>query len=347
MGLEQSALSVEFSRESATEFSETAADLAAAAALLEIGDRLGLLPYLDKGQWVTGDELATRTELPASGITNYLATMAAAGIMTESVDDPGRFQVVPTFPTILYEAGYLSWALTANRPFIENAVEFLQSASDAGIRHRRDGRQVAVSTQWVGSKGFYPATLETLVDARPKHLVDLGCGTARLLIDILLRLKDATAVAVDVDAGACREAANAANRAGVADRLEVIQRSVQSVAIDPAPLVGADAIHGGFVFHDMFPEEATVADGVLASCRESLRPGGLMAITDAVPYAPDPGERRFSALFTYYHQQFMGRQLLPEEEWMKKLTDAGFSDVECIRHRLPTGRLFVGKKIVV
>jgi SAM-dependent methyltransferase len=318
--------------------------MASAAALLEMADRLGLLPHFAQGQQVSATNLAQATGLPEVSIAKYLEAMSAAAIMEECEGDPGRFQVITTFADIQYEAGYLSWALNANRPFIDNVVDFFENPQEAGERYRRDGRQVAVSSQWMGSYAFYPLALSTILDAAPSHIVDLGAGTARLLIDVLLKLRRSTAVALDIDGGACAEAALAAKSAGVDDRLTVVERPIQSIAEDPLPVEGADVVHAGFVFHDMMPEEEDVADAVLKNCHRAIRPGGLMTITEAVPYAKDARERRFSAIVTYYHQQFMRRRLLDEGEWRDKLLSAGFSSVECTRHRFPTGRFFLARK---
>ncbi|MFB4300568.1 class I SAM-dependent methyltransferase [Actinomadura sp. NTSP31] len=327
-----------------TEQWERAADAAGAAALLEIGDRLGLLPRFDQGQQVRVEELAEATGLPATGVAGYLEALCSAGLIEEVAEGSGAFQTVAGFSQIRYESGYLSWALNANRPFVDHAVDFFHDARGAGDRHRRDGRQVAVSSEWMGSFGFYPVALKTILDARPARVVDLGAGTGRLVIEILLSLTDSTGVALDLDTEACAEARLAGDRAGVGDRLTVVERPIQSVATDPGPVEGTDVIHAGFVFHDMMPEEEEVADSVLANCREALAPGGMMAITEAVPYVRNARERRFSAIVTYYHQQFMRRRLLNEREWQEKLSSAGFSDVQCVSHRFPTGRLFVAIK---
>lgn len=320
---------------------EQAADAAGAAALLEIGDRLGLLPHFDRGQPVRAGELAEATALPEDAVAGYLEALWSAGLTQEVPEGSGTFQTVPEFPQIRYESGYLSWALNANRPFVDHAVEFFRDPRAAGDRHRRDGRQVAVSSEWMGSFGFYPVALKTILDAEPARVVDLGAGTGRLVIEILRTLPGSTGVALDLDAEACAEARVSGERAGVGDRMTVVERSIQSVATDPGPVQGADVVHAGFVFHDMLPEEEDVADAVLANCREALAPGGIMAITEAVPYVRNARERRFSAIVTYYHRQFMRRRLLDEQEWQDKLLAAGFSGVKCVPHRFPTGRLFV------
>lgn len=322
---------------------ESAADLAAVAALLEMADRLGVLHVLQQDSPFGAKEIAEAGEVPRAGAARFLHALAASGLVVEA-GGADAFLAADDFADRLYESGYLSWALNANRPFIEHIAEFLGDPEQAGTRYARDGRQVAVASQWMGSLAFYPKALATIIDAKPSHAVDLGAGTARLLIEVLLAVPGSTAVALDLDGGACREAAIAAQLAGVDDRLTVVERSIQSVADDPSPLAGSDVIHAGFVFHDMMPDEEDIADAVLSNCYDALRPGGIMAITEAVPFVPNQRERRFSTIVTYYHQQFMRRRLLTEEEWQEKLAKAGFGDTTCIPHRFPTGRLFVARK---
>ncbi|MFJ5548013.1 methyltransferase [Streptomyces sp. NPDC093225] len=318
--------------------------IAAAAALLEMGDRLGVLDVIIPGKEFSVGELAAHTGLPEQGVTDYLEAMESAGIITHGPSGAGHFVTAPDFDRIQHQAGYVSWVMNANRPFIENARAYLSDPGKASGAYIRDGRQVAVSSQWMGSKAFYPAALETIFDAKPERIADLGAGTCRLLIEVLQELPGCSGVGLDLDGPSCSAARLAAEQAGVADRLTVVERTIQSIATDPSPVEGSDVIHAGFVFHDMMPEEEHVADAVLANCREALRPGGIMAITDAVPYLRNERERRFSAIVTYYHRQFMKRKLLTQEEWEAKLRGAGFNEVRTVELGFPTGRLFVATR---
>jgi SAM-dependent methyltransferase len=326
------------------EASSSAPDIAAAAALLEIGDRLGLLDLIGSGEQFSVATLAEAGQLPEVGIANYIEALESAAIIEPLTINRDVFRAVADFSIIQHRAGYVSWTMNANRPFIENAREFLSNPDSAGLMYHRDGRQVAVSSQWMGSLAFYPAAFEAIADTKPERVSDLGAGTCRLLIDLLTEFPGATAVGLDIDAAACQAARSAAGQTGVGDRLTVLERSIQSVATDPSPIKDADVIHAGFVFHDMMPEEETTADAVLANCRDSLRDGGIMAITEAVPYIRNPRERRFSSIVSYYHKQFMKRKLLSESEWERKLLDAGFGHVDIVELGFPTGRLFLAHK---
>jgi SAM-dependent methyltransferase len=322
--------------------SASAPDLAGAAALLDIGDSLGLTGLIEPGSDCRADVLAAAVSLPVGGVANYLEALAAAGIV-QRVGDL-CYRPCEDFEVVRHQAGYLSWAMTANRPFIEYAREFLTNPEHAKATYRRDGRQVAVSSQWMGSLAFYPAAKEAILAARPTRFADLGSGTCRLVIEVLLNTPGATGVGLDIDAGACDTAQSAAKEAGLGDRIDIYHRPIQSLATDPSPLEGVDVIHGGFVFHDMLPEEEDVAEQVLARCRDALPAGGTMAITDAVPYPPSERERRFAAIVTYYHREFMGRRLLSADEWCEKLKTAGFADVKVIELGFPSGRLFIARR---
>jgi SAM-dependent methyltransferase len=161
---------------------------------------------------------------------------------------------------------------------------------------------------------------------------------------VLRKFPESNAIGLDIDPAACAAARDAAKAVSVDGRLTVFERPIQSVAEDPAPIEGADVVHAGFVFHDMLPEEEHIADRVLANCRAAMPAGGLMLITDAIPYADSQRERAFSAIVTFYHQTFMGRRLLSQEKWEDKLRSAGFRQVETVELGFPTGRLFKAKK---
>jgi SAM-dependent methyltransferase len=318
---------------------ETAADIAALAALLEIAEELGVSPLLDRGAPFTIEEFASAAQTSPARAGAFLEAVVAAGLV-ERDDDHDSFMPCADMADRRYQAGYVSWALTANRPYISHGAEFVRDPDAAGAKYHRDGRWVAVSSRWVGSQGFYPNAFAEIIEQRPSRVVDLGAGTAGLPIHVLRTLPDSSAVAIDLNPDACAEAERAAKRAGVHDRLQVVNRPIESLVKDPAPLHGADVVHAGFVMHDLVGAPATF-DAVLRTCRASLGDNGRLLVTDAVPYATDERERAFSALFTYLHTASMAVRLPTEDMWLSAFRRAGFTDVSCTRLRMPTSRLFI------
>ncbi len=169
--------------ESAPEAFGPSADAAATAAFFEMGDRMGIGGYLQPGKDISAAELSDGASLPEPRVRAYLDALVAAALLEPSPAGSGHYRTAPDFAFQRYGAGYLSWALNANRPFIECACEFFTDPGAARAAHQRDGRQVAVSSEWMGSVGFYPPLLEAIVDARPRRIVDLGAGSGALVID--------------------------------------------------------------------------------------------------------------------------------------------------------------------
>jgi SAM-dependent methyltransferase len=318
---------------------EIAADLAANAAFLEMAEGLGLSALLDQGAPFTLDEVATAAGISEAAALSFLQALRSAGLVEQGAD-ARHFTPCQDLADRRYEAGYLSWSLNANRPYVDHAAEFLRRPEEAGGQYQRDGRRVAVSSRWVGSYGFYPGVISEITSRKPQHIVDLGAGAAGLLTHLLTVLPDSTGLALDLSAAACEEAEQAARRADVQDRLTVVNRSIESLIDDGGPVRGADVVHAGFVLHDV-GVDADVLNDVLRACRESLADDGCFIATDAVSYADTPRERAFSALFTYLHASSMGVRLRSEDTWRAAFQRAGFSDVTSTPLRMPGSRMFV------
>lgn len=321
-----------------------AADLAAVTALLEIGERLGISDLLDDRVPATAGEFAARAGTAEPPMAKFLTALAAAGLVEALPPDgsAARFQAIDEFGDFRYAAGFISWAMEANRPFVANPLDFFRDPAEAANRHHRDGARVAISTGWMGSQGFYPGITSAVLAQSPARIVDLGAGAGALLIRLLRQLPDSLGTALDISPGACEEARRAAAASGLADRLSVVTGAIESLVEDPSPLEGADLIHAGFVMHDLVATGA--APRVLEICQKMLEPGGRMLVTDAVPYVKDEKERRFSALFTYLHAGFLNVSIPTEQEWIQLFHRAGFSDIVIQPQRVPGGRLFVATR---
>jgi SAM-dependent methyltransferase len=321
---------------------QSAAEVAAVAALLQIGAELRIDHVLDSADTFSVAELAGVANVPEGGAAEFVRALAAAGLVAET-ETAGRFRVSEDYAQWKHAAGYLSWSLNANRPFIEHAREFLTDREATARLHQRDGRRVAVSSRWIGEPTFYPAVIDRVQAAGARRVADLGAGAAGLLIKLLQQDPQRTGLALDISAAACAAAREAADRADVGDRLEVVERPIESLLEDSGVLEGADAIVACFVMHDIVRDD-TLSGGVLRTCRSALAPGGRLLVADAVSYAQDERERKFSALFTYLHANFMDVPLPSEKEWEDKFHAAGFSQVETVTEILPGARVFVAAK---
>jgi len=323
----------------------SAPSLTGAAILLEIGSEYGLIDLLrQSSRTISVGEAALHSGLSPAAITQYFEALVSAGLLERVArgQTSGTYQGTSALNRAIHDVGYLSWGLRACQPLIANARRFAVDPRQAQQAHQRDGGLVARTSQWMGEQSFYPHAEEAILALRPRHFVDLGCGSARLLVKILQRLPEAYGTGIDISAKACADARHAAAEADLGERLRIIESPIQALADDPSPLAGADVIHAGFVLHDLMPDDEPVLDRLLAACRNAA-PGATLVAVDAVPFARDEQERMFSAAFSYLHHGFMGRELQSEMAWSERLARAGFGAVEISKLGIPGGRLFLAR----
>ncbi|HZI55474.1 MAG TPA: class I SAM-dependent methyltransferase, partial [Verrucomicrobiae bacterium] len=208
----------------------------------------------------------------------------------------------------------------------------------------RDGEHVARTSKWMGESDFYPHAENAIISARPKKIVDLGSGTCGLLMRCLRQLPEAHGVGIDLNKDACSKARSILKNEGMDKRISVIEAPIQSLIQNPEPLEGADIIHGGFVFHDLMPEEEATLDALFQTFHK-WAPRGTVVIVDAVPYAHNPGEDAFSAALTFMHSHFMARQFPTEDGWKTKLFQAGYNSVEVGQLGISGGRIFTARSV--
>ncbi|MBW4567174.1 MAG: methyltransferase domain-containing protein [Tolypothrix carrinoi HA7290-LM1] len=317
------------------------ADIAGAAVLLEIGAQYGVIDFLRSSEIIDVSDVVKNTGIPTNILLRYLKALVSAGLIKplEPGSESGKFRAMSFFDQMIHTVGYVCWGLGACQPLISHAREFANSPLASCQNYKRDGGLVARTSAWMGEKAFYPQAERAIISLRPKRIVDLGAGSAQLLIQCLKLLPDAIGIAVDVSAKACAQARSAAEQAGVTDRLEVVESPIQVLADDDSILQGADVIHAGFVLHDLLPEEEASLDAILFACHKAA-PTGTLLFMEAIPYAERNEERMFSAAFSFLHECFMGRTLLSEAAWRKKLLQAGFKHIKCEPLGIPGGRLF-------
>ncbi|AOI76834.1 MULTISPECIES: methyltransferase domain-containing protein [unclassified Burkholderia] len=321
--------------------SAVAQDLTGKAILLEIGENLGILPLLVRG----GTQLRA-TDLVNPSCPNaelagaYLSALSHLHLVSESNDGSGGFtyQAAPALRQEINNAGYLLWGLMSCAPLVANAARFAADYDVAESTHVRDGEHVARTSRWMGETDFYPHAEAALVETAPRKIVDLGAGTCGLLMRCLRRLPGATGIGIDLSEKACRRARELIAAEGLDGRLSVVHAPIQSLVDDPTPLHGAELIHGGFVFHDLMPQDEPILDRLLNTFVHHA-PAATLLIVDAVPFADPDDEGAFSTAFTFLHNHFMRRKLMTTDEWRHKLGRAGYMRVDVSPLGISGGRI--------
>jgi SAM-dependent methyltransferase len=323
--------------------SSYAQTLAGKAILMEIGAKLGILDPLISQDSVSVSDIAASSGVKESFVSAYYSAISQAGMAmpySENGDGNLRYKASQDLPESINEVGYILWGTVSCAPLISNVQSFSMDMLSSIKQYTRDGEHVARTSKWMGATDFYPHAINAIVSASPDKIVDLGSGTCGLLIRCLQQLPRASGVGIDINHAACSKARKIISDAGMEDRISVIEAPVQNLINNPTPIQDAGVIHGGFVFHDLLPNEEPTLDALLQTCRK-YAPEGILIVVDAIPYASDNSERTFSAALTFLHTHFMGRRFLTENEWKNKLVAAGYRNVIVNQLGISGGRIFV------
>jgi SAM-dependent methyltransferase len=278
-------------------------DLGAAlsAALVVVGDRLGLYRAMGDGAPVTPDELAERTGTDARYVREWLSNQAAGGYVTY---DPasGCFSLTPeqslalaqdSSPAFVAGAFQLATALIKDEPRITEAfrsgdgVGWHEHHHDlfAGTeRFFRPGYAANLVTSWI------PA-LDTVQDKLEAGalVADVGCGHGASTLIMAEAFPRSEFVGFDYHDGSIAHARAAAADAGVADRVRFETASAKDY-----PGLGYELVCMFDCLHDMCDPV-----GAAAHVRQTLARDGTWMIVE--PFAGDHLEENLNPVGRIYY----------------------------------------------
>jgi SAM-dependent methyltransferase len=257
------------------------------AALIDIGDRLGLYRAMADGAALTAEELAGRTGTFERYVREWLNAQAAGGIVAyEPAGD--RYTLPAEHAAVLADEEGPAFLIG----HFQSAVAAIDSRERiAGCFRTGEGMAWGEHTAGVccgTERGFATAYRHQLLDdwlpaldgvvARLEagaRVCDVGCGHGASTILMAQAFPASTFVGVDAHAGSIEVARERAAEAGVADRITFVTGTAQELAGEGYDLVGFfDALH------DMGDPV-----GAAARARAALAPGGTCLVVE--PYAGD------------------------------------------------------------
>lgn len=204
---------------------------AASAALIILGDKLGLYRELGKGEALTSSELASRTATNERYVREWLANQAASGYV---IYDPATQRF-----SLPLEAAFML-ADESSPLYIQGAFEIVEAmmAAEPQISERfvsgkglgwhehdarlfegverffRPGYNANLVGSWIPALGGCEAKLTA-----GAKVADVGCGLGASTIIMAQAFPNSTFVGFDYHAGSIELARKRAQAAGVADRV--------------------------------------------------------------------------------------------------------------------------------
>ncbi|MBI4694927.1 MAG: methyltransferase domain-containing protein [Gammaproteobacteria bacterium] len=302
-----------------------------ATFLIDLGIKLGLFRALADTPGLSAEELAGRLGLKPRHVGVWCRT-AYAFEMLEAAGD-GCFTLAPFMDQVLatpghprYVGGYVQLGTDAavedfllcraafrsgeNRPFQGRPESFPRLVSEAtnGLQYmsaRKVLPEIAAVKAALGAGG---------------RLLEVGCGTARHLLQIAKSFPAATCVGVDIDPTSIAIAERNAAAADFGERVRVVAGTIDDAAVH-GPY---DAVVMVEVLHEI---AADIRQDVISACARALRPGGWLVIIDET-YPGTLAELRDPAfqfaVQTAFEELVWGNDIPTREEQERLLATAGF-----------------------
>jgi SAM-dependent methyltransferase len=278
-------------------------DLGAAlsAALVVIGDRLGLYRAMADGQPVGPDELAERTGTDARYVREWLSNQAAGGYVNYD-SDQGTFSLSPEqaftlaqedSPAFVPGAFQVATAAIKDEEKIERAFvgrhgvgwhEHHDDLFSGTERFFRPGYAANLVSSWIPALGGVEDRLQT-----GARVADVGCGHGASTLLMAQAFPRSEFVGFDYHAPSIEHARGAAAEAGLGDRARFEVASAKDYPGDAYDLVCMfDCLH------DMGDPV-----GAAAHVLRSLAPDGTWLIVE--PYAGDRLEDNLNPVGRVYY----------------------------------------------
>lgn len=292
-------------------------------------ERSGLLAQMEAGG-VPADQGHSAGDLPLATL-RYLA-------QREVVQErDGIYSFTERGTSICRDKGYLLWLQGGYGHVLAELGALSTGALHYGTDVVRDGRWVAEGSALLGRDDVAPYANRVLERLSFRHVIDLGCGTARFLVDVAQRY-GVTGFGIDLAPEACADAERAIAEAGLTDRVRV--RCGDAGDLDTIPeATEADLAVAHFLLHEIFEHGRDALVAYLQKLGSLMPVGAHMLVAEVQPASGAPDER-WRPEFTLLHA-IMGQQLMTLEGWDEAFATAGWTRKEAHEIGLPGALLLL------
>lgn len=299
--------------------------------LIDIGVRLGLFKAFADTPGAKPAQVAAALGLHAPYVETWCTTAYSFGLLEGGEDR--AFRLAPFIDVVLAAPGhprYLGGYVRLGTDFATEDHRYCLDAFRTGATVPFQGRSEAFAEAVAeGTAGLQVLSARKLLPELPGlkakldaggTLLEVGCGTGRHLLQLTKAFPRARCVGVDIDPTGMNAARKAIERAGVADRVELVEGEVGAAV----PEGSADAVVMIEVLHEIAP---AIRQRVIDGCYRALRSGGWLLVIDETYPSTLAEARQPEFLFpvqTGFEELTWGNVLPTQGEQETLLRSAGF-----------------------
>lgn len=304
--------------------------------LIDLGLRAGLFKALADTPGASAGELAARLGLHAPYVDTWCLTAYSFELLDADDGTEPRYRLAPFIDQVLASPGhprYMGGYVQLGTRFATDDFRFAEAALGSGATLPFQGRSdefAQVVAQAIAGVNLMVARkiLPSLAGVADRlgeggTLLEVGCGTGRLQLQIANAFPAARLTGVDIDPTGLAAAREAVAAAGMADRVTIVHGDVATAV----PREAFDVVVMVEVLHEI---AAAIRPQVIRSCAGALRPGGWLVIVDETYPSTLAQSRQRDYLFpvqTGIEEMTWGNVVPTREEQERLLRDAGFDGV--------------------
>lgn len=208
-------------------------------------------------------------------------------------------------------------------------VPVLRKEKKYGIDFIRKGDLVAKGSYYTSSQN-YPWIISEMKELGVNVVADMGCGSAKILIDFCNLDSDIKGIGLDISSEALSEAANNIARERLSDRITLVEADISKPKTYCSQLKDVEAFNAIMVLHEFFRDGEEAVLKLLHDLKECF-PGRYLFLGELNPltdeeYQNIPRPDRIHILCNQYITHYItgGKALLTRKpEWLRIFEKAG------------------------
>lgn len=285
--------------------------------------RLGLLETAIEHGNVDVDQFAADNNCDARLLHSVLGYLVVRGYF--EVDGERSYRLSEQGRSVAPYFGYLPMHVGAYEPIFGSLEDVLQGKLIYGENLKRAEHELVSGLSSMEER-LLTQLSEIMADSRFNGVLDLGCGGARVLSNILLRDSNLQGVGIEWEEASCAEAERMLTVSGLQDRARIVRGDVGRISDLPQnQLQGVDLVIAMFVMHEIyFQRSRAEVVKCMADIADLLDGHGrlLMVEVSRIPEDQSRPGLRFVPEYQLVHD-LSHQRLANEEDWRAMLAEAG------------------------
>src|SRR5215470_13195424 len=246
--------------------------------------------------------------------------------------DAGVFRLTQRGHDAYPYRGYLSTMVGAYEPVFSRLEAIVTGAVTYGKDLTRSHEEMVRGLTALEDKMMGTVT-DAVIQVGAHKVLDLGCGSARMISRMCELDAAIHTVGVDRDPNSCAVARETVQQRGLADRMQIVQGDAFEVAKLPADvLAGVDTVTVMFLLHEVLRQRGR--DGavrLLTEIADLVGPQGRLVMVE-VSGTVDHQYRENQLFVPEYEllHEYTNQRLASRPEWEAMLADAGMAVVDVV-----------------